>query len=483
MLREQDYIFRRANQAIDVGLALSSLVIAHHTAQHFLRPWVFPLLIQPSGLFTHWWVYPLFPLLLLSFQVYNGSYHSLEFRREGRTQLRNLLGVAEAMVATLLLSVFLYEEGIVSRALILGAGAWLAVLMGVKVALIQRWFLRVRRRGEGARRILLVGSGDPLREFVEQVKSHPVWGFEIAGVVSDREALRPGQSVAGIGVVARMSELGDYLDEHTVDEAIFIPDATPLSDFREHLQTCELMGLRARVVLNFHAKAMPLTRLQVDVFDETPLVTFSPSWEVTDWRLLVKYGLDRVAAGAALLALSPLFLSIMAAIRLTSPRGAPIFFGQVRSGLNGRTFRCWKFRSMHMDAEARLAELKAQNEMTGPVFKMKNDPRITAVGRVLRKTSLDELPQLWNVLVGEMSLVGPRPPIPAEVAEYDRWQRRRLSMKPGITCLWQVSGRNLLDFETWMRLDLEYIDHWSLWLDFKILVRTVWVVLTGYGAM
>jgi lipopolysaccharide/colanic/teichoic acid biosynthesis glycosyltransferase len=114
---------------------------------------------------------------------------------------------------------------------------------------------------------------------------------------------------------------------------------------------------------------------------------------------------------------------------------------------------------------------------------MKNDPRITAVGRVLRKTSLDELPQLWNVLVGEMSLVGPRPPIPAEVAEYDRWQRRRLSMKPGITCLWQVSGRNLLDFETWMRLDLEYIDHWSLWLDFKILVRTVWVVLTGYGAM
>ena len=151
-------------------------------------------------------------------------------------------------------------------------------------------------------------------------------------------------------------------------------------------------------------------------------------------------------------------------------------------GLNGRRFNCHKFRTMVVDAEKRLAELQHLNEVDGPVFKIKRDPRITRVGAVLRKTSLDELPQLWNVLVGEMSLVGPRPPIPSEVEKYERWQRRRLSMRPGITCLWQISGRSNLDFDTWMRLDLSYIDNWSLTLDLVILLKTVPAVLSARGA-
>lgn len=159
-----------------------------------------------------------------------------------------------------------------------------------------------------------------------------------------------------------------------------------------------------------------------------------------------------------------------------------MFFVQQRSGLYGRPFPMIKFRSMVVDAEARKSDLGHLNEMDGPVFKMARDPRVTRVGRVIRKLSIDELPQLWNVLRGEMSLVGPRPPIPAEVAKYERWQMRRLSMKPGITCIWQVSGRNEVDFETWMKLDLEYIDNWSLFLDLKLLLKTVPVVLVGAGA-
>jgi lipopolysaccharide/colanic/teichoic acid biosynthesis glycosyltransferase len=169
------------------------------------------------------------------------------------------------------------------------------------------------------------------------------------------------------------------------------------------------------------------------------------------------------------------------AIKLTS--GGNVLFRQTRCGLNGRFFTLYKFRTMVEDAEERRAGLLHLNEMKGgPVFKLKSDPRVTWFGRFLRRYSLDELPQLWNVLRGDMSLVGPRPPIPEEVAQYQRWQRRRLAMKPGLTCLWQVSGRNELDFDRWMQLDLEYIDSWSPWLDFKILLRTIPAVLSGKGA-
>ena len=159
-----------------------------------------------------------------------------------------------------------------------------------------------------------------------------------------------------------------------------------------------------------------------------------------------------------------------------------MLFRQTRCGLNGRRFTLYKFRTMVADAEWRRQELLHLNEMDGPVFKVRNDPRVTRLGRLLRKFSLDELPQLWNVLRGDMSLVGPRPPIPEEVDQYERWQRRRLSMKPGLTCLWQVNGRNAVDFESWMELDLEYIDSWSLSLDLKILLKTIPVVLSGKGA-
>ena len=194
---------------------------------------------------------------------------------------------------------------------------------------------------------------------------------------------------------------------------------------------------------------------------------------------MIKTAFDYVAGAVGFVVALPVFAVIVLAIKLTSK--GPVFFKQERSGLNGRRFQLYKFRTMVDNAEELRETLEAQNEMTGPVFKMANDPRITAVGKILRKISLDEFPQIINVLKGEMSVVGPRPPIPSEVGEYDLWQRRRLSMKPGITCIWQVNGRNKIDFGEWMKMDLEYIDNWSLWLDFKLLLQTVPAVLMATG--
>jgi exopolysaccharide biosynthesis polyprenyl glycosylphosphotransferase len=197
-------------------------------------------------------------------------------------------------------------------------------------------------------------------------------------------------------------------------------------------------------------------------------------------QLAIKRLFDVAASSAALAALAPLMLSVAVVIKLSS-RG-PVLFKQQRVGRHGRPFHMLKFRSMVVNAEELKAKLMALNEQAGPVFKMKRDPRITPIGRFIRKFSIDELPQLINVLRGEMSLVGPRPPVPSEVARYEAWQRRRLSVRPGLTCVWQVSGRNEISFEEWMYLDMQYIDHWSLAQDFELILRTVPVVLTGRGA-
>lgn len=198
------------------------------------------------------------------------------------------------------------------------------------------------------------------------------------------------------------------------------------------------------------------------------------------WQLVAKRALDLVAAGLLVVLSSPVFLGAALLVKLSS-RG-PVFFAQERIGRGGRAFRFLKFRTMCRDAAAHRGELNDQNEADGPVFKIRHDPRITRVGRVLRKLSIDELPQLLHVLSGEMSLVGPRPPLPGEVAAYSQWESQRLLVKPGLTCIWQVSGRSDLDFHTWVTMDIEYIRDWSLWLDLKLLVRTVPAVLSGHGA-
>jgi exopolysaccharide biosynthesis polyprenyl glycosylphosphotransferase len=242
--------------------------------------------------------------------------------------------------------------------------------------------------------------------------------------------------------------------------------------------SCEERGITARLAINFFPHVIARTHLEE--LDGLPLLTFTTTPK-NELLLSLRHIFDFLGSAILILILSPVFLLVTLAIHLDS-RG-PAIYRQVRCGVNGRRFTFYKFRSMVEGAEMRKDDLLAYNLMAGPVFKMKNDPRVTRVGRFLRKTSLDELPQLFNVLRGDMSFVGPRPPMPEEVEKYEGWQRRRLSMKPGITGLWQVSGRNQIDFHQWMKLDLEYIDNWSIWLDFKILMRTILVVLLGKGAM
>jgi exopolysaccharide biosynthesis polyprenyl glycosylphosphotransferase len=276
-----------------------------------------------------------------------------------------------------------------------------------------------------------------------------------------------------------VQDLVDSLHKHSVARVIFAGGHTMLGSLQDFISACEIEGVEAWLVADFIQ--LSIARPTFDVFGHRPMLVFRATPDVS-WELLLKTAMDKVGAVVGLLICAIPMLAIAVAIRWTSP--GPAIFLQQRGGRNGKPFTMYKFRTMYIDAPQRQAELEARNEMSGPVFKIDNDPRITPLGRFLRRTSLDEFPQLFNVLRGEMSLVGPRPLPIYEVEKFEHSaQRRRLSMKPGLTCIWQTRGRNeISSFEDWVRLDLEYIDSWSLWLDLKIIALTFPVVLLGRGA-
>ena len=262
-----------------------------------------------------------------------------------------------------------------------------------------------------------------------------------------------------------------------MDRVIFVVPKLWLNRLEAAIEHCEREGVDTAVCVDlFNPK---LAQLEQSEFAGIPMISFQTSI-AKEWQIFAKRLIDIGLSLIALILLLPVFIFTTIMIKATSK--GPILFRQVRSGKNGRRFTLYKFRSMVVGAEMRKRALTHRNEMQGPVFKMQRDPRVTPFGRFMRKFSIDELPQLYNVIKGDLSLVGPRPALPAEVDMYESWQRRRLSMKPGVTCIWQVSGRNRIDFDRWMEMDLQYIDNFSIWLDFKILFRTIFVVLTGYGA-
>jgi len=274
-----------------------------------------------------------------------------------------------------------------------------------------------------------------------------------------------------------IDDLEEILRAFPVDGVVFCTPHDWMVDIQPLLSVCEEMGVTIKIMADFFE--LPASQMVLEDIDGVPILRYqtTPARLV---ELMLKRLMDICVSGLLLFLMAPLFMAVAILIKVTMP--GPVFFSQKRVGLNGRRFRMWKFRSMVVDAEARKAALAKANEMAGPVFKISNDPRITQLGKLLRRTSIDELPQLWNVLVGDMSLVGPRPPLPKEVNQYERWQLRRLSMRPGLTCIWQVSGRNEVSFHEWMEMDLRYIDTWSFVNDLTILARTVPVVITGRGA-
>ena len=335
----------------------------------------------------------------------------------------------------------------------------------------------IRVQGRNTRAVLLVGTGPTARSLARRWEENLHWGVGVLGFVADAPGTAPAARLDGRPVLGDVRDLPRLLRENVVDEVVIAVGRERLPDMRDIVLQCEEVGVTSRLALDvFPAR---IARASLDELDGTPVLTFTPAPRDV-WALAAKRAIDIAGAAAFLAAFSWLYALIALAVKLSS-RG-PILFRQQRVGLHGRRFTFYKFRSMVPDAEARRAELLHLNEMDGPVFKIRRDPRITRVGRMLRKFSLDELPQMWNVLKGDMSLVGPRPPIPSEVESYEGWQRRRFSVKPGLTCLWQVKGRNQIGFRRWMELDLEYIDTWSLALDLKILLLTVPVVVLGRGA-
>jgi exopolysaccharide biosynthesis polyprenyl glycosylphosphotransferase len=337
----------------------------------------------------------------------------------------------------------------------------------------------VRRRGRNSRFLLIVGTNKRAIEFAEQVIEHPELGYNIVGFVDDDWSGTERFEASGHIRRCTFSGLAEFLRHNVVDEAAI---HLPLRSYYEHaaglVSLCEQHGIAIR----FNAQIFNLAKTVLQSRDlEEDSYVFAAGGSAQALPALMKRLFDFVLSALLLTVLAPFFLVVAVLIKLTSP--GPVLFSQIRVGLNKRQFKMHKFRTMVVEAEQMQNELLSRNEMTGPVFKITHDPRVTPLGRLLRKTSIDELPQLFNVLKGDMSLVGPRAMSLRDYRLFDQdWHRRRFSVKPGITCIWQVNGRNSLPFDKWMELDMQYIDKWSLWLDFKILARTLPAVLRGTGA-
>jgi exopolysaccharide biosynthesis polyprenyl glycosylphosphotransferase len=349
-----------------------------------------------------------------------------------------------------------------------------AALFLLRVLVVQL-LQHIRSRGKNCQRILIVGTGPGARRVVDDIRDNPKWGIRIIGLL-DIKPVNQLWRYRDIPLIGSVDNLPALIKCNQVDYVVFAVNHKHLGDVNEPLRVCEKSGVVACVLADIFASEIATS--QAGEFLFRPAIVYSTVKEKQSEHF-IKTAFDRLGAFLALTIAAPVLGILALLIKLTS--NGPVFFSQVRVGLNGRRFRLFKFRTMVEHAEKLKKSLANRNEMDGPVFKITDDPRITKFGKFLRKTSLDELPQLFNIFRGEMSFVGPRPPLPDEVKQYDLWQRRKLSVRPGLTCLWQVGRRNDTTFDEWMKLDLEYIDNWSLWMDTKILLRTIPTVLNGTG--
>jgi exopolysaccharide biosynthesis polyprenyl glycosylphosphotransferase len=428
-------------------------------------------------------VYPLsryLPLLAFILPIWGLVFYAtgLYGRRAARSLRTEVARLARGLtIAALVLFavVFVAKLDFVSRPLMFS----FLLLNGLFVVAGRSAVRAVVLESATRRRLVVAGGRDEVLRLASDIDAHRDWGLEVVGLATDgtwhAEGVAGHPVIGGYGDIPRLVTAGEV-----IDEVIFAPASGRVEELRsmEHVfLQLEELGVVTRFNVNFLPRS--LSDVSFEEFGGLPLLTFSTAPR-DELLLFVRRVADVTVALALLVLLAPLFAAIALGVKLTSP--GPVLFRQTRCGLRGRPFTFLKFRSMHLDAERLKPALAPYNEMDGPAFKMTNDPRVTPFGRFLRRTSLDELPQLWNILRGDMSFVGPRPAVLEEVRQYEPWQRRRLSMQPGLTCLWQVSGRNELTFDEWMRLDLEYIDNWSLWLDLKIALKTIPAVLRGRGA-
>jgi len=345
-------------------------------------------------------------------------------------------------------------------------------------ALIWWYFKRSKQKGENYLKVLVIGTGDRAERLSVALKKNREWGVDIIGYL-DTDQGKVEQKIMGAPVLGVIDDIDDVLEKHVVDEVILAIPRDMMGAVEDIAYACENEGVRFRLMADIYD--LQLARMRLVHLDQIPLLSFEPVAQ-NEAKLLIKRLIDLTATLLAMPLVLPLMCLTALAIKLDSP--GPIMFVQPRVGLRKRVFPMYKFRTMVQNSEALLKDLESKNEADGPIFKIANDPRITRVGKLLRKTSLDELPQLFNVIRGHMSLVGPRPMSLRDVKLFDKGiQRKRFSVKPGLTCIWQISGRSNLTFDQWLELDLKYIDNWSISLDIKILLKTIPTVLKGSGAV
>lgn len=456
-------------------LDLAVVVLAYFAA-FFLTAWFVP----ESGLTPAPWqgewpmalsAMGLWALLLQLNRVYSSQ--------RGRHLSGLFLSLVKANfqgLVTLIGLIFFLELPWRSRAFLLVFTALSTLLLILEKALVMRWLELIRRSGRNLKEVLLVGANDLAREVILKVRQSPEAGLHVKGVVVE-ELETVGESFEDAPVLGAMSGLTDVLHGHVIDEVIICLPLDRIEKIHEALVMCETMGLEGRVATRLFDPTM--ARIYYDELVNIPLFTITTQPR-RDLAFRVKQLIDFFGSLVLILLLSPLFLALAIGIKVTSP--GPVFFTQERMGYNGRRFRMVKFRSMVTGADKMQETLRARNEADGPLFKMRHDPRVTPFGEFIRKTSLDELPQIFNVFIGDMSLIGPRPLPVAEALQIKNKNRRRVSMKPGMTGLWQVSGRSNTTYERMIELDLQYIDTWSLWLDFRIFFKTAWIMISRHGA-
>ncbi len=398
----------------------------------------------------------------------------------GQTYLDEVYTIVNGTTtATLLLMAFTFfiRPLVYSRSVYVYTAILIVLLLCLERAIARQvWMMRLRHRGVGVDRVLIVGAGEVGRAMMRNIVARPELAYQVQGFVDD-DPERGQMDIGRFRALGGTENLPRLIRELPVDEVIVTLPWTARDKIIRIINLCQGTGVAAKIVPDMFQ--LSLSRVAIDDIGGIPLIS------VRETRLslvdsVLKRLIDLVGLVVLSLVFTPVMLMIAAAIRMDSP--GPIIFAQKRIGRGGRGFVTYKFRSMCLGAEEQVGELNGLNEATGPLFKIRNDPRRTRVGRWLRRTSLDELPQLWNVLRGEMSLVGPRPAIPQEVERYQEWHKRRLDVPPGITGLWQVSGRSELTFDEMVMLDIYYIENWTPWMDLWILLRTIPTVLLARGA-
>lgn len=413
-------------------------------------------------------------ILLLAYQL-EGVY-DLRRRSGWLDQVYSLLTGTLIGIAVLTVLTFYARPMFYSRLMLGYAGVLIVAVLSLSRLGWGSLQAYLFRRGIGVERVLVVGCGETGRAVMGSIMARPELGYQVVGFVDD-DPERGQRDLGRFRALGPISALPRLLAREQIDEVIVALPWRSIERIQQVMSLCEQHGVRTRIVPDLFQ--LRLNRVDIDTISGIPVIGVKDV-SIRGWNRAMKRAMDIALAATGLVLSAPLMALVAVLIRWDSP--GPILFRQVRVGRDGRLFTLYKFRSMRVGAEEEKARLQALNEATGPLFKIRDDPRLTRVGRLLRRLSIDELPQLWNVLRGDMSLVGPRPPVPSEVEQYQPWHRKRLAIDPGMTGLWQVSGRSELTFDEMVMLDLYYAENWSLWLDFKIILRTIPTVILGTGA-